>query len=146
MLNGLLARKLGMTQVFAPDGTLVPVTVLEAGPCYVVQRKTKEKDGDKVNITGKSKAKGFTGVIKRHGFGRGPMSHGSRFHRFTGSIGTSATPGRVMKGRKMPGHAGNRTVTIRNLEIVEIIPEKNLLLVKGAVPGAVRSLVVVRKK
>ncbi len=211
MLNGLLARKLGMTQVFAPDGTLIPVTVLEAGPCYVVQRRTKEKDGydavqvgfltqkpqrltkpvrehlkkagfadnepmprhlkefrinpddefelgqeikvadvfaegDKVAVTGKSKGKGFAGVIKRHGFHRGPMSHGSRFHRFPGSAGPSATPSHVRKGKKNPGHAGNKTVTVKNLEVVAVDPENNLLLVKGAVPGAVRSLVVVRKK
>jgi len=207
MLNGLLARKLGMTQVFLPDGTFVPVTVLETGPCFVVQRRTVDNDGysavqlgfmdqkpqrvsnplrqhfakagleipkrhlrefrvdpeaqlepgqeikvadvfnagDIIKVSAKSKGRGFAGTIKRHNFHRGPTSHGSRNVREPGSIGTSATPARVGKGRKMPGQMGNKMVTIRNLEVVEVDTERNLLLVKGAVPGSVHSLIIVKK-
>ncbi len=195
MKKAILAKKIGMTQIFAEDGTLVPVTVLEAGPCTVVQKKTVETDGynaiqvgfgeikekklnkpakghfdkagvtakkvvrefrlenideyevgneitasvfeagDKVDVSGVSKGKGFQGAIKRHGMSRGPMSHGSKYHRGLGSLSSGTTPGKVKKGKKMPGHMGNKKVTIQNLEIVRAEADKNLILVKGAVPG-----------
>ncbi|GKV66332.1 MULTISPECIES: 50S ribosomal protein L3 [Sporosarcina] len=203
MTKGILGRKVGMTQVFAENGDLIPVTVIEAAPNVVLQKKTIETDGyesiqlgfdDKreklsnkpeqghvakantapkrfirevrgadvsayevgqevkvdtfaagevVDITGVSKGKGFQGVIKRHGFSRGPMSHGSRFHRAPGSLG--AVDGqRVFKGKKLPGRTGGKTVTIQNVEIVRVDEERNLLLVKGNVPGARKSLVQVK--
>ena len=203
MTKGILGRKVGMTQVFAENGDLIPVTVIEAAPNVVLQKKTIETDGyesiqlgfdDKreklsnkpeqghvakantapkrfirevrgadvsayevgqevkvdtfaegevVDITGVSKGKGFQGVIKRHGYSRGPMSHGSRFHRAPGSLG--AVDGqRVFKGKKLPGRTGGKTVTIQNVEIVRVDAERNLLLVKGNVPGARKSLVQVK--
>ena len=204
-LNGLVGKKLGMTRVFGPFGRTFPVTVIQAGPCRIIQKKTSQKDGyealqlgfeplaetkvnkpltghfqaagqdgfrflkefkvdstenyelgqevrvelfkvgEKVHVTGTSKGRGFTGVIKRWGFSRGPESHGSKTHRAPGSIGTSATPARVLKGRKMPGQMGNQRVTIKNLTVLDIRPEENLILVKGAVPGAKNSLVLLRK-
>lgn len=202
MTKGILGRKVGMTQVFAENGDLIPVTVIEAAPNVVLQKKTAETDGyeaiqlgfedkreklsnkpeqghvakantapkrfirevrgtdvsayevgqevkvdtfaegDVVDITGVSKGKGFQGVIKRHGYSRGPMSHGSRFHRAPGSLG--AVDGqRVFKGKKLPGRTGGKTVTIQNVEIVRVDAERNLLLVKGNVPGARKSLVQV---
>lgn len=204
MLDGLIGYKLGMTQVFSADGKLVPVTLLEVGPCTVVQLKTVEKEGYQgvqvsstevkpdrvtkpllghykkaglppakvlkefrvnsdglsvgqvitaeifqkggfVDVVGVSKGKGFQGVIKRHHFSGGPGSHGSHFHRAPGSIGQSAYPSHVFKNMKMPGQMGNKRVTTQGLEIVEVRPDQNLLLVKGAVPGSVNALVVVRK-
>jgi len=203
MTKGILGRKVGMTQIFAENGDLIPVTVIEAAPNVVLQKKTNETDGyeaiqlgfddkreklankpekghvakaetapkrfirefrgmdvagyevgqevkvdtfaegDIVDITGVSKGKGFQGVIKRHGFSRGPMSHGSRFHRAPGSLG--AVDGqRVFKGKKLPGRTGGDTVTIQNLEIVRVDAERNLLLVKGNVPGARKSLIQVK--
>ena len=206
-LEGLIGRKLGMTRIFDEEGNVVPITVLEVGPCAVVQVKTVETDGYnavqlgfhpkkltkctmpmighflkagldtgfyilrefrvedpsqfkpgqyitlkdlplkkgmKVDVTGKSKGRGFTGCIKRWNFSRQPMSHGAKqVHRKRGSSGASTFPGRVIKGQKMPGHYGNETVTIKNLKIVDIIPEKNLLLVKGAVPGWPKGYVMV---
>ncbi|AXI00414.1 50S ribosomal protein L3 [Sporosarcina sp. PTS2304] len=203
MTKGILGRKVGMTQVFAENGDLIPVTVIEATPNVVLQKKTIETDGyesiqlgfddkreklsnkpeqghvakantapkrfirevrgadvsayevgqevkvdtfaagDVVDITGVSKGKGFQGVIKRHGFSRGPMTHGSRFHRAPGSLG--AVDGqRVFKGKKLPGRTGGKTVTIQNVEIVRVDEERNLLLVKGNVPGARKSLVQVK--
>ncbi|MCL1900804.1 MAG: 50S ribosomal protein L3 [Firmicutes bacterium] len=207
MKKAILAKKLGMTQVFTENGTVIPVTVLEAGPCTVVQRKTVEKDGyaalqvgfgsirpklvnkpekghfeanlgagaaphrvlrelrledcdayevgseikadvfaagDHVDISGTSKGKGFQGAIKRHGQTRGPMSHGSKYHRGLGSMGSGTTPGRVRKGKKAPGHMGAEAVTIQNLEIIRTDAEKNLILVRGAVPGIKGALVVVK--
>jgi len=202
MVQGLLAKKLGMTQVFNPDGTVVPVTVLRVGPCVVTQLRTKERDGytavqlgfeetkrlnspqrghqraagsslrylrevraddvseyevgqvidcsifepgQKVDVTGTSKGKGFAGVVKRHGFRGGPATHGqSDRHRAPGSIGSSATPGRVFKGMRMAGRMGNETKTILNLEVQHVDPEKNLVLVKGSVPGANNGLVFIR--
>jgi len=199
MVEGLIGKKLGMTRVFNEAGEVVPVTVLEVGPCTVVQVKRVETDGYnavqlgfgpkkltkvnkpmrghflkagldhgfyilrefrvedpsqfepgqvltleslgvekglRVDVTGKSKGRGFTGAIKRWGFSRQPMSHGAKqVHRKPGSSGASTFPGRVIKGKKMPGHYGNETVTVKNLLVVEVVPEKNLLLVKGAVPG-----------
>jgi len=207
MKKAILAKKLGMTQVFAPDGTLTPVTVLEAGPCLVVQKKTADKDGysavqvgfqdikpqyvnkpkkghyeanvkgqaprrylrefrledcdqyevgaeikadvfapgDLVDISGTSKGKGFQGAIKRHGQHRGPMTHGSKHHRAIGAMGSGGTtPGRVPKGRKMPGHMGAVKITIQNLEVVRIDADKNLILVKGAVPGIKGALMTIK--
>jgi len=196
MKKAILAKKIGMTQVFTETGVLVPVTVLEAGPCTVVQKKTVDSDGyeaiqigfgeakpkqttkpikghfekanvkinkvlkefrledisaynvgseikadiftsgEKVDITGVSKGKGTQGPIKRHGQSRGPMSHGSKYHRGVGSLGSSTSPGRVMKGKKMAGRMGGVDITVQNLEIVRTDADKNLILVKGAVPGA----------
>ncbi|WP_067729221.1 50S ribosomal protein L3 [Oceanobacillus damuensis] len=202
MTKGILGRKIGMTQLFSENGELVPVTVIQAEPNVVLQKRTLENDGyealqigfadkkesrtnkaekghaekantapkryvreirdaeldsyevgqeisvevfqagDKVDVTGTSKGKGFQGVIKRHGQQRGPMSHGSHFHRAPGSMG-DVDPMRVFKGKKLPGHMGSVQVTIQNLEIVSVDAEKNLLLVKGNVPGAKKSYVQV---
>ena len=205
MTTGIVGKKLGMTQVFDAQGKVVPVTVIEAGPCTVVQKKTVGKDGydavqlgfgqkkthrvskpmlghfqeagkgafaalrelrvdaasspevgqevrvdifregDYVDVTGQTKGRGFTGVIKRWGFKGGRATHGSMFHRAPGSIGGSSWPSRVFKNMKMGGHYGNERVTVLNLQVVAIQPEKNLLLVRGAVPGAKNSLVFVRR-
>jgi large subunit ribosomal protein L3 len=202
--DGLLGTKLGMTQVFGDGGVTIPVTVIQAGPCYVTQIKTAERDGynaiqlaygetrkltrperghlrkagvppmrhlrefrvpnptdyqlgqqltvsifrpgEKVDVIGTSKGKGFAGVVKRHGFGGGPRTHGQSDRlRAPGSIGSGTTPGRVLKGLRMAGHMGNERVTIKNLEIVRVDPERNLLLVKGSVPGHIKGLVMVRR-
>ncbi len=202
---GLIGKKLGMTQIFKPNGEAVPVTVIEAGPCVVVSKRTKEKEGytalqlgfgyikphkvnkpmkgifkkagvepkrylrefrvdnvddfeigqeikvdifkegERVDITGISKGKGFAGGMKRHGFSGGPASHGSAFHRYGSSLGAHTEPGHVFKGKRMAGHMGNVRVTVRNLEVVKIYPEKNLLLVKGGVPGSRNSIVLIKK-
>ncbi|MCY7913855.1 50S ribosomal protein L3 [Bacillus haynesii] len=203
MTKGILGRKIGMTQVFAENGDLIPVTVIEAAPNVVLQKKTSENDGyeaiqigfddkrDKlankpekghvakaetapkrfvkelrgvdmgayevgqevkvdifsngevVDVTGTSKGKGFQGAIKRHGQSRGPMSHGSRYHRRPGSMGP-VDPNRVFKGKLLPGRMGGEQITVQNLEIVKVDAERNLLLVKGNVPGAKKSLVTVK--
>jgi large subunit ribosomal protein L3 len=201
-MKAIIGTKLGMTQLFTEDGAVVPVTVIEAGPCPVVQVKSLEGDGydavqlafgaskskhvnrpetghlakagvaphrhlrefpgahdlqvgdvvtvesfqpgDHVKITGTSKGKGFAGTIKRHGFGRGPMSHGSHNVRKPGSIGQSATPSRVLKGVRMAGQMGNKTITQRGLQVVDRDVERNVLLVAGSVPGATGGLVYVR--
>ncbi len=202
MIPGILGRKVGMTQVFAEDGSLVGVTGVEAGPCAVVQVKTPEKDGyaaiqlgfgqakrlnsplkghlkdlppfrylrefrvedasayqvgqtlsaadfqeeERVAITGISKGKGFAGGVKRHGFGGGPKTHGqSDRHRAPGSVGAGTSPGRVLKGKRMAGHMGDQRTTAKNIRIVRVYPERNLLLLEGSVPGARNSLVFVRK-
>lgn len=206
MPGGIFGRKLGMTRIFEEDGVAVPVTVIEAGPCFVVQKKTSAKDGyealqvgyerrplakfnkperghlekqgnksgfaclkelrventeafedgqeitveqfaigDRLAVTGTSKGRGFTGTVKRWGFRIGPMTHGSMSHRAPGSIGASATPSRVIKGKKMPGQMGNARVTVKNLEVIDVRPEDNLLLVKGAVPGPRRGLLFIQK-
>jgi large subunit ribosomal protein L3 len=206
MIEGMIGRKVGMTQIFLEDGTATPVTVIEAGPCVVVQRRSVEKDGyeavqlglvdaraakratkpmrghhekagvpptrlrrefrleagaelkpgdsvlvdifesvAKVDVIGTSKGKGFQGVMRRHGFGGGAKSHGSMFHRAPGSIGSSAFPSRVFKGMRGPGHMGSDRVTSKNLKVVRIDKDKNLLMVRGAVPGAVGSAVMLRK-
>lgn len=205
MKKAILARKIGMTQVFSENGLLVPVTVLEAGPCVVVQKKTVENDGydalqvgfgeiktihvikpskghfdkagvepkkvlrefklenvseyeigaeikadifsagDKVDVTGISKGKGYQGVVKRHGQHRGPVTHGSKFHRAAGSLSSATSPGKVKKGKKLPGHMGNVQVTVQNLEIVRADADKNLILVKGAVPGAKGVLLYIKE-
>ena len=208
MKKAILGKKLGMTQKFLPDGRLVPVTVILAGPCTVVQKKTIEKDGyesiqvgfdamnekraqklvnkpdaghfkkagispvrhlrefrlenaaeyqvgqtigvsvfeagDKIDVTGTSKGHGFTGVIYRWNQTRGPMTHGSKYHRGVGSMGANSDPSRVFKNKHMSGHYGVERVTVQNLEVVDVDAERNLLLVKGAVPGPVNSLLFVR--
>ncbi len=201
-MKTLLGTKLGMTQIFKEDGTVVRCTVIQAGPCVVTQKKTVEKDGyaatqigygevkprrlnkpllghfkkagvppkrhlievrgehdlkvgdtvtvdifnvgDRVKVTGISKGKGFQGVMKRHGFGGGPGYHGAHFHRAPGSIGASADPSRVFPGSRLPGHMGNVRVTQTGLTVVATDPDRNLVLVKGAVPGSRGSLVVIR--
>ena len=206
MIQGILGKKLGMTQVFVADGRRVPVTVVEAGPCTVLQKKTASTDGynalqvgfsakkthrvnkpmmghfkkadqgafahlrelsadnvddyqvgdqitcdavfkagDIIDVTGSSKGKGFHGVVKRWNVSGGRATHGSKFHRAPGSIGCSAWPSRVLRGKKMPGQMGNARVTQQNLEIVEVRPEQNIILVKGSIPGANQSLVLIRK-
>ena len=205
MKKAILATKVGMTQIFNDEGVLVPVTVLQAGPCVVTQVKTEENDGykavqvgfvdkreklvnkpqkghfdkagvsykryvrelrlenaeeysvkdeikadifaagDKVDATAISKGKGYQGAIKRHGQHRGPMAHGSKFHRHQGSNGSATTPGRVFKGKGMPGHMGHERVTVQNLAVVKVDAENNLLLVKGSVPGPKKSLVTVKE-
>ena len=205
MKKAILATKVGMTQIFNEDGVLVPVTVLQAGPCVVTQVKTVEnhgykavqvgfvdkreklvskpvkghfdkagvsykryvrefrldnaedysvKDeikadvfaaGDKIDATAISKGKGFQGAIKRHGQHRGPMAHGSKFHRHQGSNGSATTPGRVFKGKGMPGHMGHVQVTVQNLEVVRVDADNNLILVKGSVPGPKKSLVTIKE-
>ena len=219
MKKAILAKKVGMTQIFDENGVLTPVTVLQAGPCVVTQIKTVENDGydaiqvgfgekkervttkdvsgkkvirnphgagkaevghakkagttpkafyrefrlentaeyelgaeikadvfaagDKIDVTAKSKGKGYAGGLKRHGLKSGPSGHGSKYHRHAGSNGSATTPGRVFKGKKMPGHMGTDQVTIQNLEVVKIDAENNIILVRGAVPGPKKSLVVV---
>ncbi len=205
MLKGLIGKKLGMTRLFLQEGRVVPVTVLEVGPCTVVQVKTPEKDnyaavqlgfgakkprrvnkpqtghfkkhgvepvqvlkefrvedasefepgqtftaeffakGDKVKVTGRSKGRGFTGVVKRHGFAGGRATHGCTTHDKPGSIGMSADPARVLKGKRMPGHHGNARTTVRNLEVVDVRPKENLVLVAGPVPGANGGIVYLEK-
>ena len=221
MKKAILATKVGMTQIFNADGVLVPVTVLQAGPCYVTQIKTVDNDGysavqvgfvdkkekvvtkdangkkeikhrhgvnkaekghfdkagvsgkrfvrefkfdnaeeynladvikadifaegDKIDATAISKGKGFQGAIKRFGQHRGPMAHGSKFHRHQGSNGSATTPGRVFKGKGMPGHMGSKQITVQNLEVVKVDVDNNLILVKGAVPGPKKSLVTLKE-
>ena len=195
MKKAIIGKKIGMTQIFDETGKVIPVTVIEAGPCVVAQVKTVETDGydaiqlgfgdvkeskvnkpvkghfaksklalkkhlrefrmdsvedvkvgdelkadvfakgDKVDIQGTSKGKGFQGVIKRHGQSRGPMGHGSMYHRRPGSMGSTSTPGRVYKGKNLPGHMGVETVTVQNLEVIRVDLDKNVILVKGSVPG-----------
>ncbi len=206
MVDGLIGKKLGMTQIFLEDGSVAPVTVLEAGPCVVVQRKTADGDGYEsvqlglvdaraakratkamkghhekagvpptralrefrvepgaelkagdrvlvdlfkevryVDVVGTSKGKGFQGVMRRHGFRGGASSHGSMFHRAPGSIGSSAYPSRVFRGMRAAGQMGAARVTVKNLRIERVDEERNLLFVRGAVPGAVGARVVIRK-
>jgi len=206
-VQGIIGRKVGMTQVYAEDGRALPVTVIEAGPCVVVQRKAPGKDGysavqlglvegrklkrvtkpmkghfdkaglppcrvlrefrvqdgaevkvgdkvsvsmfapgDTVHVTGVSKGKGFQGVVKRHHFRGGAATHGSMFHRAPGSIGASAFPSRVLKGMRGAGHMGLERVTVRNLQVVRVDAERNLLVVEGSVPGAGGGYLVIRKR
>src|SRR5215510_607207 len=166
MVNGIIGKKLGMTQIFAPDGTVTPVTVIKAGPCVVVQRKTISTDGyeavqlglvedkvlvdqftedDVVDVISVSKGRGFAGFVKRHGFGGGRATHGSMFHRAPGSIGASAYPSRVIKGTRMAGHMGNVRKTAKNLRVVAVDTEKNLLMIRGAVPGPNGAYVVIKQ-
>jgi large subunit ribosomal protein L3 len=206
MVEGLIGKKIGMTKSFDEEGNVVPVTIIKVGPCTVIQKKTKEKDGysslqlsfaedkglkkptspvighykksgvppmrilrefrfdeaseikegdqffvdifkegEKVHVTGTSKGKGFAGVMKRWGFRGGKASHGSMFHRAPGSIGASAFPSRVVKGKKLPGHMGNKRVSVRNLTVIKAERENNLLVVKGAVPGANGGYLLIKK-
>jgi large subunit ribosomal protein L3 len=206
MKKFILGKKIGMTQVFDENGIVIPVTVIQAGPCAVVQKKTIENDGytaiklgfgevpekrlnkpdkglfskinvtprrylrefrtgdvdkfevgqqinvadmfssgDRIDVTGISRGKGFQGVMKRYGSSRGPESHGSKYHRRVGTLGAGTNPGRVFKGKKMPGHMGMERVTVQNLDVVRVDGERNLLLVKGAVPGPRGGLVAVRE-
>ena len=206
-MKAIIGRKVGMTQIFDEKGNVIPVTVIEAGPCTVVQLKSEETDGynavqlgfgevkeykvnkpekghfakagvkptkhlrefrtcpecatnyqvgaevkvdtfvagEAVDIQGTTKGKGFQGVIKRHGQHRGPMGHGSMYHRRPGSMGSTSTPGRVFKGKKLPGHMGVNTVTIQNLEVVKVDLDKNAILVKGSVPGNKGSILKIRR-
>jgi large subunit ribosomal protein L3 len=206
MVEGLIGKKIGMSQRFDDDGNVVPVTIIKAGPCTVIQMKTQEKDGyvavqlgfveergarkpgkaqvghfkksgvpvvrklqevgctepaefkegdqvlvdifepgETIHVVGTSKGKGFAGVVKRHHFAGGGASHGSMFHRAPGSIGASSYPSRVVKGMRMGGHMGSDRVTVRNLKVVEADKDNNLLVVKGAVPGAKGCYVMIRK-
>lgn len=203
-MTGILGKKLGMTQIFDESGRMLPVTVIEAGPCCVVQVKTKEKDGyeaakvgfaemrkeknvnkpmagifkkagqkpcrilkefpmdemkvgdmltverfakgDMVSVSGVSKGKGFQGVMKRHNYAGGPGSHGSMFNRAPGSIGASSFPSRVWKNKGLPGHMGSERVTVKNLRVVGVKAEQNLLLVLGAVPGSKGTYLEIRKE
>jgi large subunit ribosomal protein L3 len=204
MKKAILGRKLGMTQIFDENGKVVPVTVIEAGPCVVTQIKTTEKDGydaiqvgfddireklvnkprqgqfkkagvslkrilrefrledisayevgqeiladvfdsgERVDVSGVSKGKGFQGVIKRWNAARGPMSHGSKFHRAPGSMGASSDPSKTFKNKHMPGHMGNVNTTVLNLKVAKVMPEKNLILIKGGVPGPNKGYVVIK--
>ena len=204
MKKAIIGKKIGMTQIFDENGKVVPVTVVEAGPCVVVQKKTIEKDGyeaiqvgfgeireklvnkprkghfakagvslrrtlkefrmedvanynvgdeikvdtfeigDKVDVSGVSKGKGFQGTIKRWNASRGPMSHGSKFHRAPGSMGAASDPSRTFKNKRMPGHMGAKNTTVLNLEVVKIMPEKNIILIKGGIPGPNKGTIVIR--
>ena len=204
MKKAILGKKLGMTQIFSENGKVVPVTVIEAGPCTVVQIKTVDSDGyeavklgfgdiketkltkpkqgefkkanvtakkhlrefrleeitckvgdeikadifaagEKIDVTGTSKGKGFQGVIKRHGQSRGPMGHGSMYHRRPGSMGSTSTPGRVHPGKKLPGHMGVVTSTVQDLLVVKVDLDKNIICVKGSVPGAKGTIIKVKQ-
>jgi len=204
MKKGLIGKKLGMTQIFWNDGSVIPVTAIEAGPCVVIQKKTGEVDGydalqlgfdrvkekgvskplrghfkeadkgyfrvlkefrlgfandyevgselradifkvgDYIDVVGTTRGRGFAGVVKRYGFRGGPGSHGSMFHRAPGSIGASAWPSRVFKGKRMPGHMGDRRQTVQNLMVVGIRPKQNLILVKGSVPSSKNGIVLIK--
>jgi large subunit ribosomal protein L3 len=204
MKKAILGKKLGMTQIFDESGKVIPVTVVEAGPCVITQKKTVEKDGynaiqvgfadireklvnkptkghfakagvglkrflrelkledisgyevgqeikadlfsigEKVDVSGVSKGKGFQGTIKRWNAHRGPMSHGSKFHRAVGSMGASSDPSRTFKNKKMPGHMGHENTTVLNLQVAKVMPEKNIILIKGGVPGPNKGFVVIR--
>ena len=202
-MKAIIGKKVGMTQIFDEKGYVIPVTVIEAGPCTVAQVKSTENDGynavqlgfgevkekhinkpekghfaksklsakkhlrefrvdtadvkvgdeikadvfaagDKIDVQGITKGKGFQGVIKRHGQSRGPMGHGSMYHRRPGSMGPTSTPGRVFKGKKLPGHMGRVTVTIQNLDVVKVDLDKNVILVKGSVPGPKGSILKIK--
>ena len=204
MKKAIIGKKVGMTQIFDENGRVIPVTVVEASPCVVVQKKTVETDGydaiqvgfgelreklvnkprkghfakagvslrrtlkefrmedvanynvgdeikvdtfeigDKVDVSGVSKGKGFQGTIKRWNASRGPMSHGSKFHRAPGSMGAASDPSRTFKNKRMPGHMGAKNTTVLNLEVVKIMPEKNIILIKGGIPGPNKGTVVIR--
>ncbi|OOB78039.1 MAG: 50S ribosomal protein L3 [Epulopiscium sp. Nele67-Bin001] len=204
MKKAIMAKKIGMTQIFDEQANLIPVTVLEAGPCTVIQKKTKENDGyeaiqvgfinakekqmikpklghfskagvtpkkylkefrlddisgfevgneikadvfaagDKIDASGITKGKGYTSSIKKYGYSRGPMAHGSKYHRHAGSMGAATNPGRVMKGKGLPSHMGCDNITVQNLEIVRVDIDKNLILIKGSVPGPKGSIITLK--
>lgn len=204
MKKAILGKKIGMTQIFDENANLIPVTVVEAGPCVVVQKKTTENDGyeaiqvgfedakskhvikpaeghfkkagveakkylkefrlediasyevgatiqadifaagEKVDVTGISKGKGYASSIKKYGYSRGPMGHGSKYHRHAGSMGAATNPGRVMKGKGLPSHMGCEQVTVQNLEVARIDADKNLILIKGAVPGPKGTIITIK--
>jgi len=162
MKHQLLGKKIGMTQVYDGENNLVPVTVVQAGPCPVTQVKTKATDGynavqiadvitvekftagQMVDVIGTVKGRGFQGVVKRHNMDGQPDSHGHMMHRRIGSIGMRQTPGHVFKGKRMPGHMGQVQRTVQNLRVVQVLAEKNLLLIKGSFPGANGEVVLVR--
>lgn len=202
-MKAILGKKIGMTQIFTEEGVVIPVTVVEAGPCVVVQTKTEDTDGYKavqlgfgdireklvnkpktghfkkagvpvkrylkefrtdeefavgdeikadtfeegefVDVTGTSKGRGFKGVIARHGQHRGPMTHGSRYHRRPGSMGACSYPGKVFKSKRLPGHTGSETVTVQNLRVAKVDAEHNMILVAGAVPGAKGQMITIKK-
>ncbi len=208
MIGGMLARKLGMSRIFSEEGHSLPVTVVEVGPCTIIQKKTKEKDGysavqlgflpqkesrvtkpeaghfrkagkgcfrylrelsideedvgsyevgqeitvenfeigEKIDVVGISKGRGFAGVLKRCGFHGGKETHGSMSHRVVGSIGASSFPSRVIKGKGMPGHMGNSRVTAKNLTILDVRPDENVLVIRGAIPGSRNGLLLIRKQ
>ncbi len=207
MVKAILGKKLGMSQVYNDKGEIVPVTLIQAGPCYVIQKKIMDRDGyeaiqlgfgpkkekrvnkpikghqgkagagyfyfmrevpcdditaldvgqeikvdglfakgEMIDVTGTSKGKGFAGVVKRHGFGGLPGTHGSLIQRETGSVGSATDPGEIMKGKRMAGHMGDERVTVGNLEVVDILADENLILIKGAVPGSKGQLVVLKKQ
>ena len=205
MVDTIFGRKLGMSRYFLQDGEVVPVTIIQAGPCYVIQKKSVEREGynaiqvgfipqkeqrinkplrghfekagcgffkylreirvedpdkfelgqairvdifqigDLVQVSGKSKGRGFQGVMKRWGFAGGRDSHGAEWHRKTGSIGPTTFPGRVIKGKKLPGRMGNSRVTIKNLKVIDVRPEENIIAIKGGVPGSRNSIVEIKK-
>ena len=205
MIKAIFGKKLGMTQIFNDDGTIVPVTVVQAGPCVIVQKKTEEKDGynaikvgfgdirenlvtkpisgsykkagvgvkrflrevrtddtgdyevgqeikadvfesgDIIDVSGISKGRGFKGVIARWGQHRGPMTHGSRYHRRPGSMGACSSPSKVFKNKHLPGHTGMQKITVQNLKVVKVDVDKNVILIKGAIPGATGGLVSIKK-
>ncbi len=206
-LQGIIGKKLGMIEFFSDEGNLIPVTVIEVGPCYVIQKKDEQSDGynavqlgfeeqkmqrvnkpltghfkkagkgvfkhlkefkvksfegieigkevnvgdlfktgEFVHITGKSKGRGFSGVVKKYKFGGGRASHGSTVHRNTGAIGMSAYPGKVLKNKKMPGQFGNSKVSVKNLQIIDVRPDENIILIKGAVPGHKNGIVYLKKQ
>ena len=155
-MSGLIGKKIGMTSIFDESGKNIPCTVIEAGPCIVTQVRTEEKDGyeavhfeegEFVDVSGISKGKGFQGVVKRHGFaGVGQATHGQHNRlRAPGSIGAASYPARVFKGMKMAGRMGGEKVKVLNLRVLKVMPEKNLLLVKGCVPGHKNSYVIILK-
>src|SRR6266851_3476525 len=150
-VEGIIGIKLGMTQIFAEDGNLVGCTVLQAGPCVVVQMRTKQKDGYEaaqlglVDISGISKGKGFAGGVKRWHYAGGDATHGSMFHRAPGGIGGSSFPSRVWKNQHFPGHMGNANVTAKNLKVVKVDTDENLLLVRGSVPGPSGTYIFIRR-
>src|SRR6266567_932 len=153
-VNGIIGIKLGMTQVFVDDGTLVGCTVLQAGPCVVVQRRTKQTDGYEAAQLGLvefvkpqrvNKAKGFQGGVKRWHYAGGDSTHGSMHHRAPGGIGGSSFPSRVWKNQHFPGHMGNQKVTAKNLKVVKVDTDENLLLVRGSVPGPSGTYIFIRK-
>ena len=145
-MNTIIGRKLGMTRVYADNGRVIPVTVIEAGPCPVVQVRSRDDGAHSVKVTGTTKGRGFQGVGKRYGFKGGPASHGSTTYRRPGSMGPGTDPSRVIKGKKLPGHMGASRHTETGLEVVRVDIDRKLLYGRGAVPGSKSGIVTVRKQ